>query len=170
VRFFEPVPCSHLVPQYRFPSGPASLIRMSGLGRPHSAPSADIHVVYFPYVRSEPVLGVSQLIDLIGVPKGIRTPVTAVKGHFTGHVIVRRCPAMSSKILELLDRTSTAVYYRPRPSPGHFRDTISRRSDGTKSSIIDVGDARGAAEAACVEEARLRGQDRPRPDPRLSPQ
>jgi len=36
-----------------------------------------------------------KFIEIIGVPKGIRTPVTAVKGRITGQMIVRLCPLMS---------------------------------------------------------------------------
>jgi hypothetical protein len=30
-----------------------------------------------------------QVLDITGVPKGIQTPVTAVKGHFSGQIAVR---------------------------------------------------------------------------------
>ena len=129
-----------------------------------------VHSVYFPYEATSAGTPDEQRIDFVGVPYRIRTGVAAVRGHVSRQIGVRRCPPMCDKPRISLDMPSTNAHNRPRPYPGHFRDTNCEAGDGAQGSFIKVGDARGAAEAPSVEKARFRSQDRPWAHPGLSPQ
>jgi hypothetical protein len=61
---------------------------------------------------------------------------------------------MSIKLLNYLDLLSIRVHYRPRPSPGYFRDT--RHDDGTQNPKHETGNADGTLEPASEETAVLR--------------
>jgi hypothetical protein len=53
---------------------------------------------------------------------------------------------MSIKLLIYLDLLSIRVHYRPRPSPGYFRDT--RHDDGTQNPKRETGNPDGTLEPA----------------------
>src|SRR6516165_4290126 len=80
---------------------------------------------------------------------------------------VHERPLMSIKLLIYLDLLSIRVHYRPRPSPGYFRDT--RHDDGTQNPKRETGNADSALEPSSQETAVLR-RDRSRDLAGVSPQ